>query len=78
MRSVWLPQLLGGWGGRIPPRLTPPELGVGSRVLSHDTTLMYEEHPDAYKPIEPLIRSLEHHAPGVRVASLLPLITVKK
>jgi release factor H-coupled RctB family protein len=40
--------------------------------------LMYEEHPDAYKPIEPIITSLEQGAAATRVASLIPLLTIKK
>ena len=51
---------------------------LGSRVVCDDTSLMYEEHPDAYKPIEPIVESLEHAESAVRVASLVPLITVKK
>jgi len=51
---------------------------LGTRVLCDDTTLMYEEHPDAYKPIEPVIESLEHAEAATRVASLVPLLTVKK
>ncbi|MFT3927468.1 MAG: RtcB family protein [Myxococcales bacterium] len=51
---------------------------LGSRVICDDTSLMYEEHPDAYKPIEPVVESLEQAASAARVAALIPLITVKK
>jgi release factor H-coupled RctB family protein len=51
---------------------------LGTRVLCDDTTLMYEEHPDAYKPIEPVVASLEAAGAARRVAALVPLITVKK
>jgi release factor H-coupled RctB family protein len=51
---------------------------LGTRVLCDDTTLMYEEHPEAYKPIEPVIESLERSGAATRVASLVPLLTVKK
>jgi release factor H-coupled RctB family protein len=51
---------------------------LGCRVLCDDTTLMYEEHPDAYKPIEPVVASLEAAGAAQRVASLVPLVTVKK
>jgi release factor H-coupled RctB family protein len=51
---------------------------LGTRVFCDDTTLMYEEHPDAYKPIEPIIASLEEAGAALRVASLVPLITVKR
>ncbi|MEO8699918.1 MAG: RtcB family protein [Kofleriaceae bacterium] len=49
----------------------------GSRVLCDDNTLLYEEHPDAYKAIEPVIRALEAHAQATRVAALDPVMTVK-
>lgn len=51
---------------------------IGSRILCDDTGLMYEEHPDAYKPIGPVIASLEAAGLATRVASLLPLVTVKR
>ena len=51
---------------------------LGGRVLCDDVTLMYEEHPDAYKPIEPVLESLEHAGAATRVAALVPLITIKK
>jgi release factor H-coupled RctB family protein len=47
-------------------------------VLCDDTDLLYEEHPDAYKPIEPVIESLEQAGLATRVAAVLPLLTVKK
>lgn len=51
---------------------------LGSRVICDDTTLMYEEHPDAYKPVEPVVQSLEQAGAALRVASLVPMITVKR
>lgn len=51
---------------------------LGSRVLCDDTTLMYEEHPDAYKPIEPVVQSLEEAGAARRLAALIPMITVKR
>jgi release factor H-coupled RctB family protein len=51
---------------------------LGTRVICDDVTLMYEEHPDAYKAIEPVVESLEHAEAAQRVAALVPLITVKK
>lgn len=51
---------------------------LGTRILCDDTVLMYEEHPDAYKPIEPVIASLEDCGAAARVAALVPLVTVKK
>ena len=50
----------------------------GGRVVCDDAKLLYEEHPDAYKAIEPVVSALEHAAMAFRVASLHPLITVKK
>ena len=50
---------------------------IGSRVLCDDNTLLFEEHPDAYKAIEPVIRALESHAQATRVVALTPVMTVK-
>jgi release factor H-coupled RctB family protein len=66
---------------KLKPKYTRASLAqstLGSRVICDDTTLMYEEHPDAYKPIEPVVHSLEQAEAAVRVAALVPLITVKK
>jgi release factor H-coupled RctB family protein len=57
------------------------ELGrtaAGGRVICDRTELLYEEHPDAYKPIEPVMASLEAGGLARRVAALLPLLTVKQ
>jgi len=51
---------------------------LGTRVLCDDNVLMYEEHPDAYKPIEPVIESLEAAGAATRVAALVPLMTIKR
>jgi release factor H-coupled RctB family protein len=50
---------------------------LGSRVLCDDKILLFEEHPDAYKAIEPVICALENHRLATRVAALTPIITVK-
>lgn len=50
---------------------------LGGRVIADDPVLMYEEHPDAYKPIEPVVQSLVDAGLAERVASLVPLVTVK-
>lgn len=50
---------------------------IGGRVLCDDTALMYEEHPDAYKAIEPVVASLVAAGVARRVAALTPLVTVK-
>lgn len=57
------------------------ELGrtaAGGRVICDRTELLYEEHPDAYKPIEPVMASLEAAGLARRVAALVPLLTVKQ
>jgi release factor H-coupled RctB family protein len=51
---------------------------IGARVICGDTALMYEEHPDAYKAIEPVVASLETEGAARRVAALVPLVTVKR
>ncbi|MBK8257143.1 MAG: RtcB family protein [Polyangiaceae bacterium] len=51
---------------------------VGSRVVCEDADLLYEEHPDAYKPIEPVVASLADAELAEPVASLVPVITVKR
>ena len=38
----------------------------------------YAEHPDAYKPIEPVIASLEAAGAARRVAALTPIVNVKR
>ncbi len=50
---------------------------TGGRVICDDAALMYEEHPDAYKPVEPVIKSLEDAGAANRVAPLVPVLTVK-
>jgi release factor H-coupled RctB family protein len=50
---------------------------IGSRVVCDDKILLFEEHPDAYKAIEPVIAALEAHRQATRVADLTPIITVK-
>ena len=50
---------------------------LGSRVICDDKQLLFEEHPDAYKAIEPVIAALEAHGQATRVADLTPVATVK-
>jgi len=50
----------------------------GGRLLCEDSDLLFEEHPDAYKAIAPVVAALEAHTLARRVASLLPLLTVKR
>jgi release factor H-coupled RctB family protein len=51
---------------------------LGSRVICDDPTLLYEEHPDAYKPIGPVVAALEDCGAARRVALTRPLVTVKR
>jgi release factor H-coupled RctB family protein len=51
---------------------------LGGRVLCADTQLLYEEHPDAYKPVEPVVASLIEAGLATPVAELVPVLTVKR
>jgi release factor H-coupled RctB family protein len=51
---------------------------LGGRVICADAELLYEEHPDAYKPIAPIIDALVRHDLARPIASLHPLLTVKQ
>lgn len=51
---------------------------LGGRVICNQPKLLYEEHPDAYKPIEPVIAALETQAMATRAVSLAPMMTVKQ
>ena len=51
---------------------------LGGRVLCADPDLLYEEHPDAYKPVEPVVQSLVEAGLATTVAELVPMLTVKR
>ena len=51
---------------------------LGGRVVCDDADLLYEEHPDVYKPIEPVVASLIEAGLAAPVASLVPVVTVKR
>jgi release factor H-coupled RctB family protein len=51
---------------------------LGGRVLCADSDLLYEEHPDAYKPVEPVVASLIDAGLATPVAELVPILTVKR
>jgi len=51
---------------------------LGGRVMCNDTEALYAEHPDAYKAIEPVVAALETAGAASRVASLHPVLTVKR
>lgn len=67
--------------GRLRSRYKRAELSrteIGSRVICDDTDLLYEEHPECYKAIEPVVDALVSRAAATRVASLVPQLTVKR
>jgi release factor H-coupled RctB family protein len=49
----------------------------GGRLICDDKALLYEEHPDAYKAIEPVVAAVESAGLATRVAALVPVMTVK-
>ena len=51
---------------------------LGGRVIAADPDLLYEEHPDAYKPIEPVIASVVEAGLASPIAELVPMLTVKR
>jgi release factor H-coupled RctB family protein len=51
---------------------------LGGHVLCDDHDLLWEEHPDVYKPIEPVVDALVAAGVATRVASLVPVVTVKR
>jgi release factor H-coupled RctB family protein len=66
---------------RIRSRYRKAELtrtSTGTRVVCDDQDLLYEEHPDCYKPIEAVVDVLEARGAARRVAALRPLVTVKR
>ena len=66
---------------KLKARYTRAELGrtkLGGRVICGDPELLYEEHPDAYKPVGPVVSSLIEAGLGTAVAELQPLLTVKR
>jgi len=48
------------------------------RIVCDGIDFPFEEHPDAYKPIEPVVASLVEEGVAAPVASLLPVITIKQ
>ena len=56
--------------------LTRTRLGV--RVVCDDPDLLLEEHPEAYKQVEPVLASVLGAGLARSVASLEPLVTVKR
>lgn len=67
--------------GRLSHRYRRAELGRskgGGQVLCDRSDLLWEEHPDVYKPVEPVVAALEQAGIATRVASLVPEVTVKR
>jgi hypothetical protein len=53
------------------------ETRLGSKTVCHDTDLLYEEAPEAYKNIESIMDVLVGHGLCSIIATLRPLITFK-
>ena len=51
---------------------------LGGRVICDDPWLLYEEHPDSYKAIGPVVDALESAGAATRIAWIRPLLTVKQ
>lgn len=51
---------------------------LGGRVICDDADLLFEEHPEAYKPVEPVLASVVEAGLASKVAALEPLVTVKR
>lgn len=67
--------------GRLSRRYRRADLrrtDIGGEVICDRTDLLWEEHPDVYKPIEPVVSALEEAGTATRVASMVPLVTVKR
>lgn len=50
---------------------------LGGEVICDNPQLLYEEHPKAYKEIEPVVQSLVDAGAARRVAALEPVLTYK-
>ncbi len=53
------------------------ETALKSRVVCHDTGLLYQEAPEAYKNVEQVVAALEEHRLAEVAATPRPLITYK-
>jgi release factor H-coupled RctB family protein len=51
---------------------------LGGRVVCDERDVLYEEHPDAYKAVGPVVRALVDHGAATPVAAITPVITVKR
>ena len=67
--------------GRLSKRYSPDQLArtaLGSRVICDDRDLLYEEAPEAYKPVDSVIAALRGAGLVRVIARLKPLLTYKK
>lgn len=67
--------------GRLSATWTPAQLArtaLGSRVICRDRQLIYEEAPQAYKPIDSIMDCLVKAGLVIPVARLCPVVTLKK
>ena len=83
------PLLAGAWRGpqvdaqrvqdRLFKRYSPAQLKtrLGSHVICEDKQLIYEEAPEAYKPVDSIIASLEQAGLLTVLAKLRPVLTYK-
>lgn len=65
---------------RLFKRYTPAQLGrtkLGSHVVCQDKQLIYEEAPEAYKPVDSIIDSLQQAGLVTVLAKLRPVLTYK-
>jgi release factor H-coupled RctB family protein len=51
---------------------------LGGRVVCDDPELLLTEHPDAYKPVVPVVDSLVDAGIATPTVSLVPVVTVKR
>ncbi|MFV0412464.1 MAG: RNA ligase RtcB family protein [Oscillospiraceae bacterium] len=66
--------------GRIKAKYTKQSIrqtALKSKVVCHDTPLLYQEAPEAYKNIQHVLNALLQHNLATVVATLRPLITYK-
>ncbi len=66
--------------GRLERRFSPEQLTrtrLGSQVICENRELLYEEAPQAYKPIDSVVDALEEAGLARRLARLAPVLTYK-
>jgi len=51
---------------------------LGGRVLCDNADLLYQEHPDVYKPVGPVLQATLASGAARHVCALHPLVTVKR